>query len=250
MSISTNIFQILQSPEAKSGTKVGLKLILWTLGLTMVLELLSLKAVRAFRKEVPDGKHIYSKALILNVTNAFLIGLPAYIFASVAVCYTTEDSLEKLSPLENILQILWVLLTHGACYYHVHKMFHTYPVLYQNFHKFHHLFHTHIPPSAANAVELQEYLVAYILPFLIAISLRATNSRNLAIATFILSTTNLLVHTTSLENVYDFGYFIVNTKNHLDHHRKLNINFASPIFNVDHLIKYTSGKRRSEQKKT
>eukprot|EP00980_Cylindrotheca_fusiformis_P024935 scaffold12749_cov107-Cylindrotheca_fusiformis.AAC.5 len=212
-----------------------------TLVLTVVLELISMDTVKGVWKQ-PNGKELYIKSILLNVANPAFFGVPLYSVAVPWLCHskTAEDdnyarSSHHLLLLRDVSEVIWVLAVHAICYYQIHKMFHESPRLYR-YHKYHHRFNTYVPPSAANAVSFQEYISAYLLPFVLAVSMRQTSVENLAIAVWINSIANILVHTPKLEGIHDYGEYLVSTANHLDHHRKLKVHYASPTFNIDTLV--------------
>jgi sterol desaturase/sphingolipid hydroxylase (fatty acid hydroxylase superfamily) len=82
-------------------------------------------------------------------------------------------------------------------------------------------------------------------PFVIPLLFRPTQAVSLKIATGIISLTNLMVHTPKLETLSMkwVPEFLVSTNNHLDHHRKLRAHYASPIINMDNIIRYFTPKK-------
>jgi sterol desaturase/sphingolipid hydroxylase (fatty acid hydroxylase superfamily) len=215
----------------------GLRLVVATVVLTVVLELFSLETVKGVWKQ-PGGSRLYTTAAALNLFNHFVLGIPLYVIAAVFFC--SQQPVE--SHLEGLVQVMWVILAHSIQYYLIHKAFHESPRLYRLFHRFHHRFNTYVPPSSANAVTPGEYLLAYAIPFAVAVLLRRTHPTSLHIAACISTLTNLLVHTPKLEALSKrwVPSFLVSTNNHLDHHRKLSEHYASPIINVDNIIRYFS----------
>ena len=209
------------------------------LAVMLVLEVFSLETVRGVWKQ-PNGKDLYAKAMALNFFNHLVLGIPLYVFATLFICTKKPVT----SPLEGILQVLWVVVAHDIQYYVVHKWFHENSHRYRCFHRFHHRFNTFVPPSAANAVTPGEYCLAYIIPFAIAVLLLPTHISSLNIALWIVSVANILVHTPRLEalSIQWLPSLLVSTNNHLDHHRKLQMHYASPTFNVDAILEYLTKK--------
>ena len=212
----------------------GLPLILGTLGVTMVFELFSLQAVRSVLKQ-PNGSELYMKAISLNFFNPLCLGFPLYVVAR-ALCSNSEEPFRYIAT---TLEVFWLIGAHAVLYYAIHKAFHESPRFYNMFHRFHHRFNTHVPPSAANAVTPGEYVIAYLIPFALAVLFRPTQPESLKISISVISFTNILVHTPKLESLSEkwVPEFLVSTKNHLDHHRKLKVHYASPTFNVDNIIR-------------
>lgn len=211
----------------------AISIVIGILVLTVVLELCSIDTVKGVWKQ-PKGQELYIKAILLNFINPGFIAIPLYSVVATVLCREKQDPSSSLT-MRDVSEIIWVLGVHGVCYYQVHKMFHESPRLYR-YHKYHHRFNTHVPPSSANAVEYQEYILAYLLPFVVAILIRDTAAENLAKAAWIIGIANILVHTPNLEGTYDFGQYFVSTENHMDHHRKLKVHYGSPTFNIDTLV--------------
>jgi sterol desaturase/sphingolipid hydroxylase (fatty acid hydroxylase superfamily) len=209
------------------------KLVLIILALTVVLELFSLDTVRAILKQ-PDGPELYRKAWALNVINPLFVGIPLYPIAAIFFC--TQKPVESLT--ERVVQVTWVAASHGVQYYFIHKAFHENPKLYKRFHSFHHRFNTHTPPSSGNAVTMAEFFVAYVAPIVVSCMMFPVHPSSLIAATYILQVTHLFVHTPRLEDLSERWVpgFLVSTKNHQDHHRKLNKHYASPTINVDNIL--------------
>jgi sterol desaturase/sphingolipid hydroxylase (fatty acid hydroxylase superfamily) len=229
-------FDWSESESLQQAAYGGLCVILPTIGATIVLEFLSLDTVQGVWQQ-PNGTQLYWTAALLNIFNHLVIGVPVYMFAAIAFC--NNKSVENI---ERVLQVTWVIVGHALQYYAIHKAFHKSPLLYQKFHRFHHRFHTHVPPSSANAVTPGEYVIAYVLPFVLPVLLRPTATSSLKIAMGIISLANLLVHTPKLEALSTkwVPSFLVSTNDHLEHHRKLNSHYASPTVNVDNILNYFS----------
>jgi hypothetical protein len=82
---------------------------------------------------------------------------------------------------------------------------------------------------AANAVSIVEYVLAYIVPFAVAALLVAPHELEFRLAIAFVSICNLLVHTSRLESLSQkLLWPIFVTTHHLEHHRKLTTNYASP----------------------
>ena len=218
---------------ARDGTIV----ICFALWMTVLLEIWSIDTVRELWKQ-PGGKELYREAWVASIVNPFVCGLPVYILAAVVFCVEDRDGIEE-TWLRSLGSILCILFFHSWQYYSIHKAFHEHPRLYQRFHRFHHKFHTYTPPSAANAVTMGEYVLAYIIPFLLPLVVVETSVRSLQMATAILSVCNLLVHTPPIEDCVPFRApsWWVSTSNHQDHHRKyIKSHYSSPTFNIETLL--------------
>jgi sterol desaturase/sphingolipid hydroxylase (fatty acid hydroxylase superfamily) len=212
----------------------GLELSTGTVVMTFILELLSLPTVRAVLK-ARDGKSLYLSAVFFNFLNHYLYGIPVYCVAVVFFCRKAENN-PGTHLLVLSLRTLGVILVHGFSYYRVHKMFHSSPDLYK-YHRFHHRFNTHVPPVSANAVTGVEYLLGYVFPFALAALLVKPRPLELKAAVLIISTCNLLIHTPRLEQLSEnISPAFSSTHRHIEHHKKLSVNFAAPTFNVDWFV--------------
>ena len=233
----------------------GSKIVFGTLVLTALLEICSIDTVKNLWKQ-HQGKELYWTGVVLNFFNHIVIGIPLYIFAVVFFCRTQEVEDNNSNSNSNnkssyswliAAEVLWVVTVHSFLYYKIHKAFHESPHLFQLFHKFHHRYNAYVPPSSANSVSVGEYVLAYLVPFLVAVVLRSTSTLSLSIALWIISITNLLVHTPRLEFYYPSHWLLVSTKDHSDHHRKLKVHYASPTLNIDNLIQYLSFSQKTKK---
>lgn len=212
----------------------GLELALQTVLATVVLEVISLDTVRALWKH-PKGVELYKTAILYNIINHFVLGVPTYMLAALYFC-PKEDM--PISGGRLIIEVTFVLMVHSVQYYAIHRTFHESKTLYQAFHRFHHRFNTHVPPSSANAVTMGEYVVAYVVPFAVAAFIGQISISALRLAITITSMLNLIVHTPRLE-VWSERWipsFWVSTNDHLNHHRKLDAHYASPTWNIDNIL--------------
>jgi sterol desaturase/sphingolipid hydroxylase (fatty acid hydroxylase superfamily) len=210
----------------KGGTMVAITTIL----LTILLELASLSAVRGILKQ-PDGPTLYVQAIALNVRNHFVFGIPVYTIAG-ALCH---DQVAE-NPIIFSMRAAGLLGVHTILYYSMHKAFHTYPQLYVH-HRFHHRFHTHVTPVVANAVTMIEYLLAYVIPFAVGVVVVNPHETELRWVVALVSLCNLLIHTPSLEALSEhLPPVLVTTHAHMEHHKRLSMNYAAPTLNVDWIL--------------
>lgn len=213
----------------KRGIYGGLEVSIMTLAFTFFLEMLSIPTVRQVWKQ-PGGLQLYATAVVYNIRNHFLLGIPTFAVAVVYLC--TELPIERHWGKASCY-VLALIFLHDLMYYQAHKTFHSNATLYQ-FHKFHHRFHFHTPPVTANGVSSVEYMLAYVLPFAAAAALVHPTEFELRIAVTITSAFNLLEHTPRLERIA-WPPWLVSPHQHLEHHRKGTLHYAAPVFNVDWL---------------
>jgi sterol desaturase/sphingolipid hydroxylase (fatty acid hydroxylase superfamily) len=209
----------------------GSMLAIVTIALTFLLEIASLPAVRGVLKQ-RDGPSLYLQAVALNVLNHFIFGVPIYVIAVSLLCRDDEAA----NALRFVIRTTYMVLIHAILYYGVHKAFHSSPHLYV-YHRFHHRFNTHVSPVAANAVSAVEYLCAYIIPFTVGALLVSPQEKELQFAVALISFTNLLIHTPRLEEISKtLGPLFVTTHGHIEHHKRMNLNYAAPTINVDWIV--------------
>ena len=213
-----------------------------TLLLTIVLELWSLPTVMRIKQDA-----LYKQGWKMNFINHLGLGLPLYLIAAM---FTNQNENES-EFVDDIVSFFIVTLVHSLLYYWLHKSFHEYPTLYQRIHKFHHLYNTHVPPSSANAVTCIEYVLAYLLPFLVGVLIwPRTTPRALNWSVSLISGLNLVVHNPKLE-AWSETYlpkWWVSTHDHQTHHRKVSVHYASPTLNWDYLLAGQSSSSKIKSK--
>ncbi|CAJ1936871.1 unnamed protein product [Cylindrotheca closterium] len=257
-----NLRELQQSEDYVSLNASIHTIVFYTLILTVVLEVWSLPTLQLLWNKQPNGRELYAKALFWNIFNQYALAIPLY--SVVGTFMTRNDDYhyyhDNNAMIRNLVEVVWILGGHAVGYYHVHKAFHLSPKWYK-YHKFHHRFNSYVPPSAANAVEPVEYILAYLLPFVVTLALwppfftPKIHRHNVSMATLVISVLNLLVHTPKLEQKYlvastttsnnnnnnnnnnnSWTRWFVSTEDHLNHHRKLKCHYASPTFNVDNIV--------------
>ena len=218
---------------------VGLEVASATIVATIALELYSMETAKAMYEK---DRKLYLQAVALNFVNHYFYGVPVYIAAALLFF---RQSTEEIPALTIATQVFFILLIHSICFYEAHKTFHSCPGYYK-YHKFHHRFNTHVPPMAANAVGFVEYLFAYVLPFAVASAMVGPYEMSMRISIYIVSFTNLSIHTPKIEawSERNIPAFWVSTHDHLEHHRKLNIHYGAPTFNVDWAVDKMSNVRK------
>ena len=108
-------------------------------------------------------------------------------------------------------------------------------------HRFHHRFTTHVSPITTAAVHPAEYLVAYLLPFVVAAALlqRLAAPGTVSIAALVIGHAGNLAHTPWLESISQqcVPRWFVSTAHHLEHHRSVRERFSEMPFNMDYLVR-------------
>lgn len=208
----------------------GLILGQYTIFITICLEIISFNYVVEVLRQ-PKGIQLYTKAIFMNFLNNIICGPLIWTVTVPLLC----DNSNKF----NIFKSCILILIHSTGYYIAHVALHK-PYLYK-YHRLHHKFSMYVTPITANCVTLVEYTMAYMLPFVIGIILINSNVQDLQFAVKIVSISNLLIHTPFLSNLslHTVPWFLCSTHDHLDHHRRLNTNYAAPTISIDRLIDST-----------
>jgi sterol desaturase/sphingolipid hydroxylase (fatty acid hydroxylase superfamily) len=217
----------------KEHASQGLELSFWTFVLTLILELWSIDTVRKVLHQKGAGISLYLTAVLANLCNHFVFGWTIYLIAATLFCRDDDE----VTSSDRVTCVMTILFVQSICFYAAHRAFHSSPAWYRH-HRFHHRFNTHVPPMAANAVSAVEYIVAYILPFTVAMPFVRPDTVSLRFAVGIVSVTNLMIHTPKLSTISEkfMPEWLVSTNDHLEHHRKLNTKYAAPTFNVDYFV--------------
>jgi sterol desaturase/sphingolipid hydroxylase (fatty acid hydroxylase superfamily) len=147
-----------------SGIQDGLIISISTVLLTFILDLFSFNNIQLlFQKK--DGKELYKRSVFANLFNHLILGTFSYGLLTYLI------SLESYAKtyLGIGLDYISLLLIQSIGYYFVHIIMHTNKFYF--IHKFHHQYSDIVIPMAANAVSSYEYLLAYMMPFIVGIIL-------------------------------------------------------------------------------
>merc|ERR1712232_311623 len=136
-----------------------------------------------------------------------------------------------------------LLAIQAVLYWVAHQVMHTKGFYWM--HRFHHRFNKYVPPSAANAVSIAEFNLAYSAPFIVGGVLFSPDRWTLQVAVTINYIASALVHTPWLQRLSKdvLPWFLVSTHDHMEHHRLLNSHYASPIINMDRLVEWLLAER-------
>jgi hypothetical protein len=243
---NTMVFTLPKSsftPEVWDHIAEGIELSFWTVVITVILEVWSFETVMKVLEQKGAGIKLYSAAIMANLRNHFIFGVPIYVVAVENFCRSDKN----VSIGDQIACVATILFVQSVCFYTAHRLFHTYPTLYRH-HRFHHRFNVHVPPMAANAVSPVEYIFAYIVPFVVAMPLCKPDTTSFRLSVAIVSLTNILIHTPKLAELSEklVPEWLVTTEDHLEHHRKLNTKYAAPTFNIDYFVSFIEPKSESK----
>lgn len=127
-------------------------------------------------------------------------------------------------------RVVWktsgIVLIHSGLYAVIHRCMHRVRA-FRYIHAPHHRFSHDVTSSVANAVSIEEFLVAYMFPFVFGAWILHADATSLNMGTCIVSLANLIVHTPHLQNA-KYPSFLVHPKEHIEHHRARTRTFAAP----------------------
>lgn len=257
--------------EGYEGLVIGFLFGLMTLTVTGLLECLpsSISTVRGLWA-TPGGKKLYGQSIMMNVFNNLVLGTFTYHLATIWFIQgggllktkyykhhpfsqlndnlTSDDATSRgylypnvanLTSPTTIYNFCGLVAAHCVGYWFCHRLMHR-PYFYVWTHKFHHKFDKYIMPSSSNAVTVSEFALAYMVPFVIGgLALGQIDATSLFAASSWISLTNLLIHTPGLEELSGriLPWWVVSTKDHIEHHRDLKSHYAAPTINLDKIIK-------------
>tara|TARA_B100000700_G_scaffold215379_1_gene236707 strand:- start:10 stop:720 length:711 start_codon:yes stop_codon:yes gene_type:complete len=159
-------------------------------------------------------------------TNLLLIGPFVYTFIDVFLLSHNTTFY--------VLDSVGIIFIHGVGYYIAHRLMHTNKYLY-GIHTFHHKFDDILVPSIGNAVSIQEFFIAYILPFIIGAVILKPSELAFNIGIGFISFFNLVIHCMELEKI-NYANYLVSPKKHIIHHRVKEKHYAAPILDLDYIL--------------
>ena len=182
---------------------------------------------KSFNEIIANIPLLYQEALHKIQTNMLVISPIIYTITNQYLIDHTNNEI-KINTIVTILSI------HGVGYYFVHKAMHQIQSL-RKYHNFHHKFDKYIMPSIGNAVSIEEFLLAYICPFIIGAYLLRPNEINFVIPISLISIFNNIIHCKELEGV-PWSVYFVSPEQHIIHHEIRHKHYAAPIFNIDYFL--------------
>ena len=174
-------------------------------------------------KETPS---LYIESMYANLLNMIVIG---------PITYSMIETIfiNKFTFYIQPLNLSIILLFHNGMYYLVHYYMHK-PLL-NSIHKFHHKFDKYLLPSMGTAVSPQEFIIAYMSPFIISANYLRPNQITFITAISIISTLNMAIHTKELENM-KWHKYLVSPFQHIEHHKIKNKHYSAPLINIDYFM--------------
>jgi len=169
--------------------------------------------------ELPEPT-LMCEAWTMAIINLLFIGPSIY---SVLSPFTSSRK-----PFRKCFDFMSIVGVHSFFYSLIHKCMHKIKAL-RPIHKVHHNFKEVVLPTAANAVSVWEFLLAYMLPFVPSILLLKPDSSSLLYSASFISLMNILIHSPSLKDKAWIPNFVT-PHMHLNHHEFRTSNYSAPTF--------------------
>jgi sterol desaturase/sphingolipid hydroxylase (fatty acid hydroxylase superfamily) len=183
-------------------------------------------AADSYFKLMKENESLLKKGLNASFCNLVCIGPVMYCFVDYFLI--RKESVFYLGEMVGILSI------HSLGYYLTHRIFHENRTLYK-FHSFHHEFDNILVPSIGNAVSIEEFFLAYMLPFIIGAYVIHPTEKSFISGIGLISIFNLIIHTKELENI-NYINILVSPKKHITHHKVKRKHYSAPILDLDYIL--------------
>ena len=180
---------------------------------------------RKIIKEKPDS---FLNAHYYISTNLLIISPITYVAADNLLLSHSYDF--------NIFKYIAIMLTQNIFYFFLHREMHRNNYL-KKIHNFHHEFDVTVSPSIGNAVTHSEFILSYIIPFLISALLYHPSEITFFCSIETIAILNLLIHTKELDGIWWIPGLVAPT-HHIKHHKVRTENYAAPLVNIDQMEEY------------
>ena len=183
-------------------------------------------AADSYFKLMKENESLLKKGLNASFCNLVCIGPVMYCFV--------DYFLIRKEYVFYLGEMVGVLSIHSLGYYLTHRIFHENRTLYK-FHSFHHEFDSILVPSIGNAVSIEEFFLAYMLPFIIGAYVIHPTEKSFISGIGLISIFNLIIHTKELENI-NYINILVSPKKHITHHKVKRKHYSAPILDLDYIL--------------
>ena len=127
-----------------------------------------------------------------------------------------------------------LLLTHNIIYFFIHREMHRNKSL-KHIDNFHHEFDTRIIPSIGLAVTQEEFILAYITPFIVGGACLSPSELTFITSIITISILNMVIHTNELYNIL-WIHGVIAPRDHINHHRDKKDYYRAPLLNRDEIM--------------
>ena len=156
------------------------------------------------------------------------------IISPIVYSFVDKYLLDHYTKFIDIKKVVLLLLVHHIGYYVMHKVMHKVSS-FKCFHLLHHEFDFYMVPSIGNAVSNEEFLMAYVSPFVIGAYLLKPNEVTFIIPIMIISVFNNVIHCKEFEHIR-WSKYLVSPAQHLEHHKIRNKHYSAPLLNLDYFL--------------
>lgn len=191
----------------------------------------------SYFKLMKENEYLLRKGLDASFDNLVCIGPVVY-------CFVDYFLIDKTFTFY-FSQMISVLSIHSVGYYLTHRAFHENKSIYK-YHSFHHKFDNILIPSIGNAVSIQEFFFAYMLPFILAAYVIYPTELSFVSGLGLISIFNLIIHTKELEDI-NYLDFLVSPKKHITHHKVKKKHYAAPILDLDYILENLAFKKNDRK---
>mgnify|MGYP001585118377 CR=1 FL=1 len=175
-------------------------------------------------EEIPE---LYNSAIRKIQQNMLVISPLLY-------CVVDQTLIDHTTSTIQPIKTICIFLTHSVGYYIVHKSMHTIGNL-RKYHEFHHRFDKHMIPSIGNAVSTEEFLFAYVSPFIIGAYFFRPNEISFVIPIGLVSVFNNIIHCKELRGL-QWPEYLVSPDQHIEHHETRTKHYSAPVLNIDYFL--------------
>lgn len=164
----------------------------------------------------------YVDAVAMSLFNLLFVGPMLHAWLAKGICGGRRFH----NPLRTLFNAGAMVVIHSGMYAVIHRCMHRIKAL-RHIHGPHHMFVDDATPTVANAVSPDEFIIAYMMPFIVGTHIMKANEAALNIAVGIVSAANLWVHSPRLKS-QPWPAFLVSPKDHLEHHSQRTAKYAAP----------------------
>ena len=171
---------------------------------------------------------LYMQGLMANYTNLIFLSPLNYV-----VAYNKFLNIE-MHEIE-YTKLMIILFIHNVLYYCFHYGMHKNKVL-KKFHDFHHKFKI-TTSTSGNAVSVNEFLFAYVSPFIVGSILTYPTRETFDVSILIISFLNSIIHVNEFKNL-SWPSYLVSPGHPINHNDSYEHTYSAPLVNLDYLLDY------------
>ena len=182
----------------------------------------------SYLRLMSEKGELLEKGLCLCRKNLLVVGPLIYTF--VDICFINHNMLYSFRDMCDII------IVHSIGYYGAHRSMHENGKI-KKIHLFHHEFDQILIPSIGNAVSVEEFCYAYMLPFVFGTIIIRPATISFISGVGMISVFNLIIHCKELEKIKYMEMF-VSPRKHITHHKTYNKHYSAPILDLEYLLAF------------